>query len=136
MKFNPKIPENIDDIESNNSKYEEEYQLSEQKKEKLMINSENIEETTRDVSERSKPYWFWMKNTKGEASASLTFMTIAFFVMTVAFVVSMFESVGPITLRQFDSSAASVYFIPLLSLYFGRRWSEEKYSNQIDSNSK
>lgn len=71
-----------------------------------------------------KPYWFWMKNSKGEASASLTFMSIAFTVTTLLYVASAFESIGSISLRQFDVAAASVYFIPLLTLYFGRRFTD------------
>lgn len=86
------------------------------------------EELHKDVAslEKVKPSWFWIKNSKGEASATITFTTIAFFVTTLAYVASIFESIGPVSFRSFDAAACSAYFIPLLTLYFGRRWTEAK----------
>lgn len=76
--------------------------------------------------ESVKPSWFWIRNSKGEASATITFTTIAFVVTTLAYVASIFETVGPVSFRAFDAGACSAYFIPLLTLYFGRRWTEAK----------
>lgn len=76
--------------------------------------------------EKVKPSWFWIKNSKGEASATVTFTTIAFVVTTLAYAASIFESIGPVSFRSFDAAACSAYFIPLLTLYFGRRWTEAK----------
>jgi len=76
--------------------------------------------------EKIKPSWFWIKNSKGEASVSVTLLLIAFLVTTVAYVTSMFESIGSLTPRPFDVGACSAYFVPLLTLYFGRRWTEAK----------
>lgn len=73
--------------------------------------------------------WFWVKNSKGEASASVTFLTISFLVTTFAYVAAVFEHIGPLTIRPFDAGACSAYFIPLLTLYFGRRWTDAKFSN-------
>lgn len=78
--------------------------------------------------ETPKPSWFWIKNSSGQASLSVTFLTISFLVTTAAYVASMFEEVGPLKLRQFDVGATSSYFIPLLTLYFGRRWTDAKFS--------
>jgi hypothetical protein len=80
--------------------------------------------------ERPKPSWFWIKNSKGQASLSVTFLTVSFLVTTAAYVVSMFEEVGPLKLRPFDVGATSTYFIPLLTLYFGRRWTDAKFSGE------
>jgi len=78
--------------------------------------------------ERPKSSWFWIKNSSGQASLSVTFLTVSFFVTTAAYVISMFEEIGPLKLRQFDVGATSTYFIPLLTLYFGRRWTDAKFS--------
>lgn len=98
------------------------------KKEEESVTKEDITEI-----EKPKTYWFWMKNSKGEASASLTFMSVAFVVTTLVYILSIFETLGPITIRNFDVAAAGVYFVPLLSLYFGRRFTQARYS---ESNNK
>ena len=94
--------------------------MTEEIKEKELVEVERVP---------PKPYWFWMKNSRGEASASLTLLSVAFTVTTIAFLLSMFEVLGPLTIREFDVGAASVYFIPLLSLYFGRRFTDAKFPN-------
>lgn len=77
-----------------------------------------------------KASWFWIKNSSGEASVSTTFLTIAFAVTTLNYAASMFESIGPFQLRTFDVGACSAYFIPLLTLYFGRKWTDAKFSSE------
>jgi hypothetical protein len=76
--------------------------------------------------EKVKSSWFWMKNSNGEASATITFTTISFVVTTLAYIASIFESIGPVSFRAFDAGACSAYFIPILTLYFGRRWTEAR----------
>lgn len=73
--------------------------------------------------------WFWMKDSSGVPSASVTFATIAFCVTTIAYLMSVVENVGPLHIRSFDISACSSYFIPILSLYFGRKWTDAKYNS-------
>lgn len=68
----------------------------------------------------------WINDTNGNPSMSATFATISFFVTTVIYVLSMFEKIGPVTIRSFDAGAASSYLIPSLGLYFGRRWTDSK----------
>lgn len=84
---------------------------------------------TKNDIEQIPDSWLWIKNSKGEASVSVTFLTIAFFVTTVLYILSAFVKIGPIELRAFDSAACSVYFIPLASLYFGRRYTESKFND-------
>jgi len=69
---------------------------------------------------------FWINDTNGNPSMSATFATISFFVTTGIYVLSMFEKIGPVTIRSFDAGAASSYLIPSLGLYFGRRWTDSK----------
>lgn len=91
-----------------------------------MSDEDNKDNQQFESLERVKPSWFWIKNSRGEASATITFMTIAFCVTTLSYVASIFESIGPMTFRSFDAAACSAYFVPLLTLYFGRRWTEAK----------
>lgn len=74
-----------------------------------------------------KAPWWWMRNDKGSQSASLTFATVSFVVTTLVYLGSAFEKIGSITFRSFDVSATATYFIPVLSLYFGRRLTDAKY---------
>lgn len=82
--------------------------------------------------EESKPPWFWIKNSKGVSSASVTLLLIAFVVTTFAYIVSMFENIGPFSIRPFDIGACSTYFIPILTLYFGRRLTDIKFLESKD----
>jgi hypothetical protein len=66
----------------------------------------------------------WIKNTAGQNSMSATFATIAFVVVTLAYIASIFEKIGPLTIRPFDAAACGVYLSPILMLYFGRRKSD------------
>lgn len=78
-----------------------------------------------------QPAWYWIKDTRGCASVSVTFATVAFWVTTIAYVLSMVEKIGPVSVRQFDVAACSAYLIPVLTLYFGRRATDAKYSSDL-----
>jgi len=79
--------------------------------------------------------WFWIKGSNGNASVTTTFVTIAFVVTTFAYIASIFVKIGPVTFRSFDVAAASTYLLPLLTLYFGRRWTESKERTVTTQNS-
>lgn len=70
--------------------------------------------------------WIWLKDTAGYPSVTVTFVTIAFWVTTFWFVVSIVHKLGPVEFRAFDPAAASAYLGPLLALYFGRKWTDAK----------
>ena len=78
-----------------------------------------------------KDSWLWIKDTRGYGSVTVTFLTIAFFVTTIAYVLSIVEMIGPVSIRPFDVAACSAYFIPILTLYFGRKFTESKYPNGV-----
>lgn len=80
-----------------------------------------------DDPTKVKDSWFWIKDTRGYGSVTVTLVTIAFVVTTLAYILSIFERIGPITIRQFDVAACSSYFLPLLTLYFGRKFTEAKF---------
>ena len=66
----------------------------------------------------------WLKNTNGKPSASFTMMIVAFSAVTLWFCFSIVEKIGPVNIRPFSGSESSLYFTPLLALYFGRRQQE------------
>lgn len=76
--------------------------------------------------EQPKVAWFWINNTDGKPSMSATFATVAFGVTTLMYAVSLFEKLGTFSIRAFDPAVCSAYMIPVLSLYFGRRWTDAK----------
>lgn len=57
---------------------------------------------------------------------SASFAVVAFLVTTFAYVAAIFEKIGPVNVRPFDAAACTAYMVPLLGLYFGRRWSDGK----------
>lgn len=78
-----------------------------------------------------KDTWLWIKDSRGFGSVTVTFLTIAFFVTTIAYVASIVESVGGLAVRPFDVAACSAYFIPILTLYFGRKATEAKFAADV-----
>ena len=68
----------------------------------------------------------WVINTDGKPSISATFATIAFLTTTLVYVASVFEKIGPVTIRPFDAAVCSAYLVPIMGLYFGRRWTDSK----------
>jgi hypothetical protein len=76
----------------------------------------------------------WIKNTSGQKSASLTFVAVAFSIVTLWLLLSIFSKIGHIEIREFDSSSAMSYLTPLLALYFGRRWTDGKSTLDSDPN--
>ena len=83
-----------------------------------------------EVIEEPKTAWCWIKNSEGQASATLTFVTIAFIVTTVAYVVAILQKIGPLELRSFDPAACAAYMGPIMSLYAFRRYTDKKFPQQ------
>lgn len=83
-----------------------------------------------------KSAWYWIKDSKGYGSVTVTFTTVAFWVTTVAYIMSMVEKIGPVTIRPFDVAATSTYFLPILCLYFGRKATEAKFAIDALKNDK
>jgi len=83
--------------------------------------------TPADPSE-VKPAWYWIRDSKGYGSVTVTMIFVAFWVTTLAYILSMFDKVGPVSIRPFDVSACGVYFTPILTLYFGRKFTDAKFN--------
>ena len=81
--------------------------------------------TKKDLTKISR---LWVINTDGKPSISATFATIAFLTTTLVYIASVFEKIGPVTIRPFDAAVCSAYLVPIMGLYFGRRWTDSKSS--------
>ena len=68
----------------------------------------------------------WIIGSDGKPSMSATFATVAFVTTTLVYVASIFEKIGPVTIRPFDPAVCATYLTPVLALYFGRRATEAK----------
>lgn len=84
---------------------------------------------TIDVSE-VKPAWYWINDASGHGSITATMVFVAFWVTTIAFIASIVDKVGPVSIRPFDIGACGAYFIPILTLYFGRKFTDAKLLNK------
>lgn len=84
-----------------------------------------------DITE-VKPAWYWVKDAKGYGSITATMVFIAFWVTTFAYIASIVDHIGSVTIRQFDVAACSAYFIPILTLYFGRKFTDAKFNTRGD----
>jgi len=80
-----------------------------------------------------KPAWYWIKDTKGYGSVTVTMVFVAFWVTTLAYIASIVEKVGGVSIRSFDVGACSAYFIPILTLYFGRKWTDSNAKSKTGS---
>lgn len=74
---------------------------------------------------KNKVSRLWITGTDGKASISATFAAISFFITTVAYAASIVEGFGSLKFRPFDVAACGAYMVPILTLYFGRRWSNK-----------
>jgi hypothetical protein len=86
-------------------------------------------EKTSAELEKVPDQWFWIRDTRGYGSVTVTFVTVAFWVTTLAYILAIFSKIGPLEIRQFDAAATSVYFVPILTLYFGRKYTEARFDS-------
>lgn len=67
----------------------------------------------------------WIKNSKGDASASLTMAIVSFVVITLWLIVWLVATPFGVAVPAFEASTAMAYLTPMLALYFGRRWTSD-----------
>jgi hypothetical protein len=63
----------------------------------------------------------YIKDSDGKPSLSATLVLVTFGATLTAYLLSIVEHIGPVSIRPFDVAACSSFFIPVLTLYFGRR---------------
>lgn len=70
--------------------------------------------------------WYLLKDSSGTKSVSYTMVVVTFVICTLWLFLSTFEQIGGWHIREFSAEEASLWFAPLASLYFGRRWTKAK----------
>jgi hypothetical protein len=80
---------------------------------------------------------YWLKNTKGEPSASLTLIVVAFTLIMLHMALSIFVKPFGLDINPFDAGEAMMILTPLLGLYWGRRNTDVKETEiQLKHNGK
>jgi hypothetical protein len=74
-----------------------------------------------------KKPWFWLRDAQGSGSVTVTLVYIAFVVTTLAYMLAIFQKIGTVEIRPFDVAACGAYFVPILTLYFGRKFTDAKF---------
>jgi len=78
------------------------------------------------AKESTKHPWWALKNSAGKKDVSMTLMIISFIFCLGMAILGSFESVNlgerSFNFRAFDVGFASTVLIPMLALYFGRRY--------------
>jgi hypothetical protein len=82
--------------------------------------------------EKPKPSRLWIIGTDGKPSMSATFATVSFVTTTLVYIASVFEKLGPVTIRPFDPAVCAAYLTPVLALYFGRRQTDAKLGSTVN----
>lgn len=67
----------------------------------------------------------FIKNDEGKPSVSLTMVVVSFTVVTLWLVAWVVGVASGHPVPPFDAMAAMGYLTPILSLYFGRRWTSK-----------
>ena len=96
---------------------------------KLETKVSKVETLKKDTLTQKKP-WYILKDSRGFGSITVTLVLVSFWVTTVAYIGSMFEKIGDVEFKDFDPAAVSAYLIPILSLYFGRKWTDLKMTQK------
>ena len=83
------------------------------------------------ADEQPKVPRFWIRDDKGVPSVTVTFTALAFLTTTAAYGVAIVEKLKvfgqELAFRPFDVGACSAYFVPILTLYFGRKFTKAKF---------
>lgn len=91
--------------------------------------SEETKEQLDVAVEKPKSSWFWLKDSSGYPSVSITMLAISFWVTTVVYILSIVHKIGPVELREFNVGASGAYFGLILTTYVARRFTDAKYGN-------
>ena len=75
-----------------------------------------------------QPSRVWIRDSRGYGSVTLTLTVVAFCVTTISYIISMVGKIGPVEIRAFDVGACSAYFVPILTLYATRKFTEAKFA--------
>lgn len=82
--------------------------------------------TKKSRKEKDKKPWYILKDSQGQGSVTVTLMLVSFWITTFSYIASALGKIGDVEFKDFDSAAAGAYLIPILTLYFGRKWTDSK----------
>lgn len=90
-------------------------------------------DTNVPAPEAPKKSRLWLKNSKGKPDAALTIMICSFAIVTFAYLASIIGTITVgatvINFSAFDVTYATAITVPLMGLYFGRRWTDANAKN-------
>jgi hypothetical protein len=69
---------------------------------------------------------WWIKDENGQPSVIITLVAVSFVATTAAYLLSIVEKVGSLSIRAFDPAAAGAYFGAVLAAYVGHRWVDSR----------
>jgi hypothetical protein len=98
----------------------------------MSTDNKPAEQKKEEPKKKTTP-WYWMRNDKGNASVTATMVFISFWVTTLAYLASTVNKVGDLEIRSFDVAACTAYFVPILTLYFGRKWTDSRVNKSDDN---
>lgn len=78
----------------------------------------------------------FLKNSDGKPSVSLTMVVISFNVVILWLVAWIFGSALGVAVPEFDVASATGLLMPILGLYFGRRWNSSPSSSTYNNEDK
>ncbi len=96
---------------------------------KLPIHAASDNDPNNDPTELT-PTWYWIKDSNGNGSIMATLTFVSFWITTIAYVLAIFDKIGPISIRPFDVSACAAYFIPVMTAFVGKHMIDSKNSGQ------
>jgi hypothetical protein len=76
-----------------------------------------------------KPSWLWVKDARGYGSVTVTLVWVSFIIVSVAYLLSIVDHIGSVSIRPFDTAACSAFFIPILTLYGARKYTDANAKN-------
>jgi len=83
---------------------------------------------TKAASPSKEGPWWALKNSAGKKDVAMTLMLIAFFFALLLAGMGAIETAAilgqTIAFRAFDMGFATTVLVPLIGLYFGRRWTD------------
>ena len=85
--------------------------------------------TTTNPDARPAASRFWMKDSSGYPSVTITFLFVSFWITTIAYVLSIVSKIGSVEIRPFDVGACGAYFGIIFSAYIARRYTDARWGN-------
>ena len=75
---------------------------------------------------------FWIKDSSGYPSVTITFLFVSFWITTLAYVLSIVSKIGPLEIRSFDVGACGAYFGIIFSAYIENNSEEVALGGKYD----